>query len=168
MDNTNLNNLKALKKCRKMETLLLLLIVFPTAVSLAFAIIAIFSPVYSDFAIIISIILRLVYIVMAFVGLYCKKLHWTIFAPIASAIIWIVTKGTAEVLMVFFALLTAILTVYNNRVYAYLEQQEGFPYFNERFERQKVNYDKFSEKDPFEASSEERRKTATDKMEDLF
>lgn len=167
MNNTNLNNLKALKKCRKLETLLLLLIVFPTAVPLVFSIIAIFSPIYSDFAIIISIILRLVYIVMAFAGLYCKKLHWTISAPIASVMIWIVTEGTAEILLVFFALLTATLTVYNNRVYAYLEQQEGFPYFSERFEKQKVNYDKFSEKDPFEAA-EERRKTATDKMEDLF
>lgn len=168
MKNTNLDNLKALKRCRKLETLLFLLIMLPTAVLLVYMLIAIFSPIYNDLVIILSIVFRILYVVPAFVGLYCKKNYWVIAAPISSAINWVMTVNEMDGILCLIALAVAGGTVINNRVYAYLEQQEGFPYFNERFEMQKTDYDKFCEKDPFEAAAKERRKTATDKMEDLF
>lgn len=159
MNNTNLNNLKALKRCRRLETLLFLLIVFPTVVPLAFSLINV---------IILSIVFRIVYIVMAFAGLYCKKNLWAIAAPIIAMVNRLMNADDMNIFLYTVSVAVAIGTVINNKTYAYLEQQEGFPYFNERFEKQKVDYDKFNETNPFDAAAEERRKTASDKMDDLF
>lgn len=160
MNNTNLNNLKALKRCRKLETLLFLLIVFPTAVPLVFSLIA--------NVMILSIVFRIVYVVVAFAGLYCKKNLWAIAAPVVVAVNWLMTADEMDSFLCALSVAVAIGTVINNRVYAYLEQQEGFPYFSERFEKQKVDYDRFNETNPFDAAAEERRKTVSDKMDDLF
>lgn len=45
-------------------------------------------------------------------------------------------------LFIFVYVVLCALTVYNNKNYAYLEQQEGFPQFSERFEEQKAMKDR--------------------------
>ena len=63
------------------------------------------------------------------------------------------------------SVIMAVITVVTNRKYRYLEQQEGFPYFNERFELQKAGGPKYG------ADSEERaeqlKKTQRSDMEEL-
>lgn len=178
MNNTNLNNLKALKRCRKLETLLFLLIVFPTAVPIVFSFIAFFGDVEDEILFCLDgFIFKFLYSALAFMGLYGKKNLWAVAAPVFQWGVYVcffylgaVSIGCDRVLCIS-SMIVAVGTVFINRKYAYLEQKEGFPYFNERFEKQKVDYNKFNEKNPFATAAEERekrRKTASDKMDDLF
>ena len=65
------------------------------------------------------------------------------------------------------AIVLAVICLRANITYHYLEQQPGFPLFNERAEEQRFNKIQRGIKDEFQQEMERRMKTATDSMSDL-
>lgn len=65
---------------------------------------------------------------------------------------------TASVIM-------AVITMITNRKYRYLEQQEGFPYFNERFELQKSGGVQYGSS--FQERAEQLKKTQRSDMDEI-
>lgn len=64
-------------------------------------------------------------------------------------------------------IISAILAFINikaNNSFRYLEKQVGFPYFNVRYEEQRVNKIRHEIKDPFQTEYESRMRTSTSEM----
>ena len=65
------------------------------------------------------------------------------------------------------ALILGAFNLKTNLTYHYLEEQPGFPLFNERAEEQRYNKIQRGIKDQFQQEMERRMKTAADSMGDL-
>ena len=65
------------------------------------------------------------------------------------------------------ALVLGAVNMKTNRTYHWLEEQPGFPLFNERAEEQRFNKIQRGIKDEFQQEMERRMKTASDSMTDL-
>lgn len=67
----------------------------------------------------------------------------------------------------FFAVAAMILNIKTNRIYHFLEKQVGFPYFNLRYEEQKLDKVQRSIKDDFEQYKERLKKTESREMAEV-
>lgn len=63
------------------------------------------------------------------------------------------------------SVILAAVTIITNRKYRYLEEQEGFPYFNERFELQKAGGSQYGSS--VREQVEERKKTQHSDMDEI-
>lgn len=173
----NLENLNTLKRLKIIDTFIAIAIFVLNAVPIIYSFIALFVPVFDVLAIFIDgIIFKAAHIAVAYGGIYKRNFLWTAAAPLIPTFgMLIFSFGKYEcsvhdmnIFIACIAVCIMIASLYSNRTYAYLEQQEGFPYFNERFETKKAEAREFDEKNPFDAASEERKKTSSDHMEDIF
>lgn len=176
-NNTSLANLNALNNLKTIDTIIVIAIFVLNSVPLVYSFIALFVPTFDVIAILIDgIILKIAHIAAAYIGIYKRSFIVTAAAPLIPTFCILVfsfsgyecTVHDMNIMIAPIAVCIMIASLYSNHKYAYLEQQEGFPYFNERFENQKSETIKFNEKNPYSAMSEERKKNESDHMEDLF
>ena len=174
---TNLDNLNALKNLKIIDTIIVIVIFALNSIPLVYSFIALFVPTFDVLAILLDgIILKIAYIAAAYIGIYRRSFVMTAAAPLIPTFCILVfsfsgyecTVHDMNIMIAPIAVCIMIASFYSNRKYAFLEQQDGFPYFNERFENQKSDAARFNEKNPYTAMSEERKKNESDHMEDLF
>ena len=175
--NTLLKNLNLLKRLRIIDTVIVIVIFALNLIPLVYSFIALFVPTFDVLAIFIDgIILKIAYIAAAYIGIYKRSTVMTVSAPLIPTFCLLIfsfsgyecTVHDMNIMIAPIAVCIMIASFYSNHKYAFLEQQDGFPYFNERFENQKSEVQKFNEKNPYTAMSEERKKTECDHMDDLF
>ncbi len=70
-------------------------------------------------------------------------------------------------LLLFLCIFAGVVIIFTNKKYNYLEEQPGFPYFNERYEEQKFNSVQANIKSEFQQNYEKHMKTSSEKMEEL-
>lgn len=175
--NTYLDNLNTMKHLRIIDTIIVILIFALNSISLVYSFIALFVPTFDVLAILFDgIILKIAHIAAAYIGIYKRNFIMTVTAPLFPSMCILIFSFSGyecsvhdmNIMIAPIAVCIMIASLYSNYKYAYLEQQEGFPYFNERFENQKSEAVRFNEKNPYTAMSEERKKTECDHMDDLF
>jgi hypothetical protein len=88
-----------------------------------------------------------------FCGAYLHKDIFAVSAPVLTLLI-----STIVPLVAFVAPICVLCTVINviaNKKYHWLEQQDGFPYFNTRFRNQEIDTSQWNIKDPYTQTYEE-------------
>ncbi len=123
----------------------------------------------------ISIIVLGAAMAVEYYGIYAHK-DW---AAIAGPAIWLffglasgaLPLGGAFVGMTILQIIVAAATIpvciINNRKYRWLEEQPGYPYFNQRFEEQKIDATQHDIKPDYVSRYENMRKTGTAAMQDF-
>ena len=126
-----------------------------------------------------GIIFKLLIFIFGLLGCYKKESLFTWLAPAASALNIAVCGSDSPYFQSFFIMLddinaiilalsviAAVITTLTNAKYHYLEQCEGFPYFNERFEESENLRN--SGRDIYQEKYEEiKNKHKSDKMDDI-
>ncbi len=168
-------NSASLKRCRKIYTITFLIYaVFSFTYVFASAYFILFFVYPIHVLIVEGIIFKAGYFALAFFGSYCRNNKLAVCAPPVIFLSCIFNDAGQE--MIHFGLNdlylpisigVAVVTVLNNKEYLRLEQQPGFPYFNERFEKQKFDKTQFEIKSPVELAADERKKTESDNMDDI-
>jgi len=118
-----------------------------------------------------GIILHGLYLFFSINGGYKKNIKYSILASIIMAISFLIPSGTAmnnfDLMFAIESALFIIPTTLANKKYKWLEQQEGFPYFNERFEQQKNKLKEYNEKNPYEERMKQIQQNSSGKMDEL-
>ena len=118
-----------------------------------------------------GIILHGLYLFLSLNGGYKKDIKYSVFASIIMAISYLIPSGSAmdefDLMFAIESALFIIPTALANKKYKWLEQQEGFPYFNERFEEQKNKLKEYNEKNPYEERMKQIQQNSSGKMDEL-
>ncbi|MDE6035550.1 MAG: hypothetical protein K2G36_06530 [Ruminococcus sp.] len=101
------------------------------------------------------------------VSIYKKELKFT-WIPVAVAIISVFVSGFDDTFMIFFGIsvVSSVLLTVTHKKYRFLETQDGFPYFNERFEGQKNGLQNYVNNNPYQQNIE-RYRNSSGKMDDI-
>ena len=91
-----------------------------------------------------------------FCGAYLHKNIFAVSAPVLSVFNMIGVLGL--ILFTPVCILCAVLNVLANKKYQWLEQQDGFPYFNVRYRDQEIDKTQWNIKDPYTQNYEELKK----------
>ncbi len=130
-------NLKSLKNCKKLYNLIFYVYAFiciPWAASSLYAII-ITTGHNELYYLIDGIVIKLAVFFCGLMGCYKHENIFALFA-VGVQMLSLVISGSAlngVVATVFIAM--CVINIITNKKYVWLEQQEGFPYFNERIEQ---------------------------------
>ena len=89
-----------------------------------------------------------------FCGVYLHKDIFSIAAPVIAAVHDGFVGSVFDILMTI-CVVCSVVNVIVNRKYRWLEQQDGFPYFNVRFREQKIDSSQWNIKDPYVQNYEE-------------
>lgn len=124
---------------------------------------------------ILTIIIFSAILAAEYLGIYRHMDMPVIIGPLAWILAGLVTGELAlggimiglNILMIIVNLGTIPLAIYANHKYHWLEEQPGFPYFNERFEEQKIDKIQHDIKPEYVTNYENMRKNETDQMKDL-
>lgn len=101
-----------------------------------------------------------------FLACYKHNTKFTFFA-VTIAVINIFIPNNLNGLICAMAIILSIATASCNKEYHYLENQFGFPYFNERFEEQNINTRQREIKDEFQQNYERIIKNSSSEMDDI-
>lgn len=174
-----------LKKCKKIYNIIIIAYILICLVySLAMLFMLIISPDKARVSIVLDcIIFKPVEFIFALICCYKHKTCYGYFAVILqlSCVILNVMSKTyidnlvskviptfnANILILLIMTALAIILTFVNRSYIFLEQQAGFPYFDEKFEDQKFDAIRNSIKNDFQTKMEEYQKNAPDSMAEL-
>lgn len=174
-------NYTSLKKCNKVYTIVSVIygaVCIPYALSQLYLMLLTANGDVSY--LFFQAVFKAVIFVLGYLGCYKKDNRYS-FASVGAALLNIICLGYDDryvqgflfflddlgfMLIVLFSVLCG-LVVYTNKKYHYLEQQEGFPYFNERFEKQKSDSIQYKIKDPYQQRLEEIQKNSSDSMDEI-
>lgn len=101
-----------------------------------------------------------------FMACYKHNTKFTLFAIIIAVINIFIADGLNELIFAMTVILS-LATVLYNKEYHYLENQFGFPYFNERFEEQNIDTRQREIKDEYQQNYERYMKTSSSDMSDI-
>lgn len=126
----------------------------------------IITPLHDEIDYLLNgIVFKLITLCLGTMGCYKKNQISAAAAPCCMAVNLLLYQGFNSTIMIL-SIPAAILTILANRKYKYLEQCEGFPYFNERFEASEEL--KSSGRDIYQERYEEiKKKHTSDKMDDI-
>ncbi len=97
---------------------------------------------------------------------YKHDTKYTLFAIVIMVISVFISDAINGIIAVVTVILS-VVTAYTNRQYHYLENQFGFPYFNERFEEQNLDIRQSNIKDSYRQNYERMMKTSSADMDDV-
>lgn len=92
-----------------------------------------------------------------FCGVYLHKNIYPIVAPLIGSL-RDTFAGSVLDLVIPLCILCSVVNIIVNKKYHWLEQQDGFPYFNERFRVQEIDNSQWNIKDPYTQNYEELKK----------
>lgn len=101
-----------------------------------------------------------------FMACYKHNTKFTLFAMIIAVINIFIADGLNGLICAMTVILS-LATVLCNKEYQYLENQFGFPYFNERFEEQNIDTRQREIKDEYQQNYERYMKTSSSDMSDI-
>ncbi|MCM1314563.1 MAG: hypothetical protein NC040_09065 [Muribaculaceae bacterium] len=120
-----------------------------------------------------NFLLTLAVFVSGLVSVYKKEPKFT-WLPVIIAFIAELASGFHDTFSLFLgiSLVSSILLTLVHKKYRWLEQQEGFPYFNEFFEEQKNKsalneHNEHIDNNPYQQTIIERYKTSSGKMDEI-
>ena len=101
------------------------------------------------------------------VSIYKKELKFT-WIPVVVSFISTLLNDSSETFLIFFGLtvVSSFLLTFTHKKYRFLETQDGFPYFNERFEEQKNALNNYINNNPYQQNIEKYR-NSSGKMDDI-
>ncbi len=184
MENNYLKNLKMLRRCEKIYKFIFWVYCIscvPTAfMTLIYGIL--YSSSVDDNAspfFAITMILLLVIFATGLLSVYRKEPKFT-YLPLPFAIILslvncfedmfflnVLTLNSMGGMHVFIAVTSSILLTFTHKKYRYLEQQDGFPYFNERFEEKRNSLNDYNNNNPYQQTMERYKNSSSGKMDDI-
>lgn len=123
----------------------------------------------------ISIIILGAALAVEYYGIYAHKDFPAIIGPAVWMVFSFASGGLTfrgafvgmTILQLIVAAATIPVCIINNRKYRWLEEQPGYPYFNQRFEEQKMDSLRHEIKPDYVTKYENMRKTETSEMEDF-
>lgn len=166
MKNNYSKNLSVLKKCNRIYNVLfwvyLMSCVPPAVLIFIYGIIETISSKEADpFFHIGVIVTMLAYFACGLMCIYRKENKYIIFLiPIT-----LITILFSPVHMVI-TIISALILPVSHKNYRYLEKQEGFPYFNERFEENKNKLSEYENNNPYQHNLD-RYKNSSGKMDEI-
>lgn len=184
MKNNYLKNLKELRRCERIYKIIFI-VYFVSCVPLTFT-----TLIYGTLALASStsgnvfgfastMILSLALFATGLLSIYRKENKFT-YLPIAVAtllvflnsfedmfFLQILTLYSMGYIHLVIAIASSIILTFTHKKYHYLEQQDGFPYFNERFEENKNSIDNYNNNNPYQQAMERYKKSSTGKMDDI-
>lgn len=168
-------NYRALKRCKRIYNIIGIFYaafsIFYAIESLAFIMLTDIPliPVFLD-----GVVFKAATLIFGYSSCYKHKSSFALYIIIISSCSIIMIKYRISTALnplytplLFLCIFAAAAIFFTNRKYKYLEEQPGFPYFNERFEEQKFNSIQTNIKSEFQQNYEKLLKTSTDKMEEL-
>ncbi len=183
MENNYAKNLTMLKKCQKIYNIIFwvyCISCIPTAVMiLIYGTLALASSVNENvFSFTATMILLVALFVTGLLSVYKKEKRFT-YLPIPIAILLsliqcfddmfflnVITLDSMESLYIVIAVASSIILTVVNKKYRWLEQQDGFPYFNERFEENKNKVSEQKKNSPYQHYID-RYKNSSGKMDEI-
>lgn len=162
------NNAVLLKKCNKIYNIVTTIYAFVCGIYAIVTAFVIFlginsSPLMSAFN---GIILKAALFCCGFLACYKHETKFTLFAVLITIISTLIKDEINSIILVIsFAL--SVLTAFANKKYHYLENQFGFPHFNERLEEQNLDQRQRKIKDEFQQQYEQYKKTSSSDMTDI-
>lgn len=132
---TYTQNLAALKRCEKIyKWVFIFYAAFCVPHIIGAIIFIVITPSHNEIDYLLNgIVFKLILLCLGTMGCYKKNQLLAAAAPVCAAVNLLLYQGLNSMIMTL-SIPAAILTIMTNRKYKYLEQCEGFPYFNERFE----------------------------------
>lgn len=167
MENNYSKNLAALKSCRRFYTIIFwtycISCVPPALMILIYGTLALVSSADgSVFGFAATMILLTALFVTGLLSVYKKEPKFT-YLPIPVALLLslmqcfddmyflnVITFGSLESIYIVIAVASSLILTFVNKKYLWLEQQEGFPYFNERFEEKKDILSGYENNNPYQ------------------
>lgn len=101
-----------------------------------------------------------------FLACYKHNTKFALFAMVIAVINIFIADGLNGLICAMTVILS-LTTVLCNKEYHYLENQFGFPYFNERFEEQNIDTRQREIKDEYQQNYERYMKTSSSDMSDI-
>lgn len=161
-----LKNLSELKKCEKVYkwvAIIYICICVPTVfASFYFILLGVNGDPIKLF---FNALFKIAELAAGYLGCYQKDKRF-VFAELFLAVLNLIVSVLGFIFLLI-SILLSILTLTTNKKYHFLEQQEGFPHFNERFEKQKADSIQFNIKNPYQQRLEEIQKTSSDAMDSV-
>ena len=101
------------------------------------------------------------------VSIYKKESKFT-WIPVVIAFIAEFFSGFHDTFSLFLgiSIVSSVLLTFTHKKYRFLEKQEGFPYFNERFEEQKNGLKNYINNNPYQQNIE-KYKNSSGKMDEI-
>ena len=166
-NHTYTQNLAALRKCEKIYNWVFFIYAGICIPCIVGAVIFIVITDQHDelFYLLDGIIFKLIILYLGIMGCYKKNQLMAAAAPVCTVTDALIFGGFNSIIMIL-SIFAAIMTVMANKKYRYLEQCEGFPYFNERFETSEELRN--SGRDIFQERYEEiKRNHTSNKMDEI-
>ena len=183
MKNNYAKNLSMLRKCRRFYTVIFwtycISCVPPALMILIYGTIALASSASGNvFGFTATMILLIALFVTGFLSVYKKDPKFT-YLPIPVAVLLslmqcfddmffldVLTLGAMESIYMVIAVASSVILTFVNKKYRWLEQQDGFPYFNERFEEKKNGLYEYENNNPYQKVLD-RYKESSGKMDEI-
>ncbi len=170
MENNYFKNRKMLRRCERIYKFIFLAYfiscVPPALISLIYG--TLYSASVDDNSTIFfaaTMILLLVIFATGYFSVYKKELKFTYMSLLFAITLSLV--NIIGVIHILIGVISAILLKFTNKSYQYLEQQDGFPYFNERFEENKNNLNEYINNNPYQQTMERYKNASSGKMDDI-
>ena len=183
MKNNYAENLAMLRKCRKYYKIIFwtyFIACIPLAVMvLLYGNIALWTDTNDNiFDFTASIILLILLFATGFLSVYKKEKKFT-YLPIPVALLLltrqcfdhmsfmnILTIYSFKSLHIIIAVTSSVILTFVNKQYRWLEQQDGFPYFNELFDEKKDSLSRYENNNPYQKVLD-RYKNSSGKMDEI-
>lgn len=131
------SNVRALKVCNKIYDLtgIYILVVYIASSAASFIVAALTKD--STSLIIDGVLFKLFTGAAAYLGCYRKINIYSAAGAILALVNFLIFQTESNLILCILMVAVFVILFFTNRKYEYLEAQEGFPYFVERFEDQK-------------------------------
>ncbi|MCM1507142.1 MAG: hypothetical protein NC177_08425 [Ruminococcus flavefaciens] len=182
MKNNYAKNLAMLKKCRRIYNIIFwiyFLLCVPLAViTLIYGILSLATVNSNVIGFVMTFILLLALFATGLLSIYKKETKFT-YLPLLPAVILvlvncfsdmyflnIITLDSMGPIHMVIAIASSLILTVTHRNYRWLEQQEGFPYFNVRFEENKNKLEEYKKNNPYQHYID-RYNNSSGKMDDI-
>lgn len=182
MENNYLKNLSMLKKCRRYYNIIFWIYfiscVPPAGITLIYGVLALSTVSSNVTGFAMTFILLLAVFATGLLSVYKKETKFT-YLPLLPALILMLVNNFSEMFFLnvitlysmgtihmVIAIASSVVLTVTNRKYRWLEQQDGFPYFNERFEKNKDSLSEYENNNPYQHYVD-RYRNSSGKMDDI-
>ncbi|MDE5619241.1 MAG: hypothetical protein K2I80_01775 [Ruminococcus sp.] len=183
MKNNYFKNRKMLRRCERIYKLIFrgyfISCVPLSLITLIYGSMALATVSSDIFRFTTTMILSLALFGTGLLSVYKKEKKFT-YLPLLFAIILSLVNSFDDMLFlnvltmyyidnipVFITVISSVLLTFTHKKYHYLEQQDGFPYFNERFEENKNSLSDYNNNNPYQQTMERYKKASSGEMDDI-
>lgn len=165
-DDEMMKNMRLMKKCKKTDDRVSMIYILVFGFYVIGALYLTFLGINEGLLTFLdTVILKLAVLVSGYLACYKHNNKFLLFAFGSSAVT--IATNVTNILIVFLVVILSLITITNNKLYHYLENQVGFPYFSERFEMQNIDTKQREIKDQYQQRYEQYTKNSSEEMTDV-